>query len=301
MKRVRLILLGAGLLTLAGLCGYETQVLLRQREQLAALRLQAAQPDADLARLRRENTVAARELAQAEKQLAQLPVRRPGATELPPDRELELTQWLARVKHLRRLFDEKPDQRIPEMRFLTDQDWLRIARDADLESDEGRRTALGAIRSQATAHFMAQLLTALRAFTATRDTPSDISALASLLKPPVNADLLSRYALSVKDKKNMRGNFEWTVENKDPIDFDYDIHHHARVGSDGNFSTGSGPGVYGWTPDLSDRIQRAYEAFTQANHRAPTGEFDDLFPYFNPPLDLATVEKLGKAEAKRRK
>ena len=55
---------------------------------------------------------------------------------------------LARQKEsqLRRLVDARPDQRVPEMDLLSDRTWLDIARDADLNTEEGVGRAFAELR-----------------------------------------------------------------------------------------------------------------------------------------------------------
>src|SRR5207253_10850013 len=49
--------------------------------------------------------------------------------------------WAARKTLLKQRVDQIPDKRIPEMDFLTDQDWAAATRNADLTSDDGVRQA----------------------------------------------------------------------------------------------------------------------------------------------------------------
>lgn len=301
MKRSRLFLLAATLLVLAALCGYETQVLHRQRRQLDEVRRQAGRSADALAPLRRANAALARELTEAERQLVQLPARRTLAEGASPEQERELSQWLARIKRLRQLFEENPGYRIPEMRFLTDQDWLRATRHARFDTDEERREALAEVRGAAIGHFISELQAAMQKYarTATRDTPPDIMALAPYL--PSHADLLSRYTMTISDRKNLGGAYEWKIEANDAVDQDYDNRYYARVSSDGNIGGGSMKGVFGWIPNLYEQVQQATQAYIRTNQRPPPGDIIEILPFFNPPLDPATTARVMKAMARSRK
>ncbi len=49
-------------------------------------------------------------------------------------------------------WEEHPDQKIPELRLASEQDWLEVAR-ADLNSDDDYRQALSKLRLSATQKF----------------------------------------------------------------------------------------------------------------------------------------------------
>jgi RNA polymerase sigma factor (sigma-70 family) len=68
-----------------------------------------------------------------------------------------LNSWVARVKEFKRLQDRMPDKTIPELRLLTEEDWLELAKeplghsakDVNLEDDLGARLTLRAVRAKA--------------------------------------------------------------------------------------------------------------------------------------------------------
>jgi len=45
--------------------------------------------------------------------------------------------WKAKETTLRKLFADHPEQRVPELALLGDDQWLFIARDSDLDSEAG--------------------------------------------------------------------------------------------------------------------------------------------------------------------
>ena len=299
MNRRHLFALATAFLALLGFAGYETSVVLQQREQLEALRKRTAQLAAESAALRREREADARNLAEAERQLAELPPPKAGAPTVSPEQRTEIKAWLARVKRLRQLFDERPGQRIPEMQFLTDQDWLRVAKNNEFDSEDGRRKALAAARDAAISHFTyQQLSTALRTFakTASTDSSPTIFTLGPFFEKPVDAALLERYELRKAPPAGLRGTIEWKVQNKSPIDPEFDSQFYVQASDSGNSGAGSMGGPLTWIPDFRERSMRALKEFTASGKPTPTGGLADLLPYFNPPLDPATAARIIKAE-----
>lgn len=299
MNRRRWLTFAAGFLALLGFSGYEAVTVRQQAEQLTALRQRATQLAAESAARRHEHDVTAQELAEAERQLAALPPLPAGAGNIPPERRAEMKAWLARVKHLRRLFDEQPGQRIPEMQFLTDQDWLRVAKAADIDSDEGRRKALAAVRDAAVARFIPQLSAALRKFAkASPGEAATIFALAPFCDPLIDPSLLERYEISKTTERVP----QWHVQTKAPLDADYDSRHVVNVYVDGRgYGSGTSPAPSAWIPDFREQTMRAYKAYTEANKGTSPPGLAEALPYFNPPLAPALAEKLLKAERERQK
>ena len=291
--------LAAAFLALLGFAGYETSVALQQRGQLAALRQRAAQLAAESATVRRERDADANDLAEAERQLAALPPLRDDALNVSPQRRTEIKAWLARVRQLRRLFDERPDQRIPEMQFITDQDWLRVSKNIEFDTDEGRRKALAAARDAAAARFLPQLSSALRKFAKTPLTdPTSVFALTPFCEPPIDSSLLERYELGKTTETPPR----WQVQTKAPLDPDYDSRHHVNVYVDGRgYGSGSLGAPWAWIPDFREQSSLAYKAYAEANKGTSAPSLAEALPYFNPPLSPALAEKLLKAERDRQK
>jgi hypothetical protein len=302
MKRSRLLPLGLGFLALAGLGGYEASVLSHQREQLHALGTTAAQLRAALAKLQREHLAATADLALAERQLAALPITRAPVANLTPQREIELSVWLGQVKQLRRLFDERPDQRIPELSLLTERDWLRDAKTARLDSEDGIRQALARLRDSAiTAFQQSQLSPALRKFakTAADDATPTIFALTPFFDAPVDPTMLGRYELGSVKNPSSRGSLQWRIQPLAPVDPDYDRRQQITASREGNYGSSSAGALYAWIPDFQERMQRAQKSFSAAKPGTqPTG-YADVLPFVDPPFPPATVEKILKADRER--
>jgi len=121
--------------------------------------------------------------------------------------------WQARKERLQRLFDERPDQRIPEMRFLTDQQWLGIAGNSDLTSDltseAGIGLAMTAVRLAAQRDAAPMVQAALKNFMEANagNLPDNISELKPFFDPPLDEAILDRY--KVLDPEQRQG---WLAE-----------------------------------------------------------------------------------------
>jgi hypothetical protein len=295
MTKARLLLLIA-LLTLLGFAGYQVRVTSRQRAELAAQKERARKLDTEAAALRAKQSAALGDLAQAESELARLPAASVDAG-LPPAARTELDSWLGRVKRLQQIFAEKPEQRIPEMRFLTEDDWLRTSKTANMDTDDGVRDALGAIRGRALAHFAKQLVAANQKYN--RDTPGQkpatVQVLAAYFDPPVDLEILDRYELHDPVPSGLGSPNTWFVQNKTPIDMDYDA--QIRVGTQATYSMRGGPET--WVPDYNERYKHAAQAYTQANHGTRPKDPADALPFFVPPLDAATADRLKRHAAKK--
>jgi hypothetical protein len=277
---------------------YEARVATRQREQLQALQKRSAQWAQQIATLRRERDDTLQELKIAERQLAELsPATGVSPSSAERTREIEVKAWLARVKQLKRLFAEDPARQIPEMQLLTDDDWLRAARQAELDSDMTMRKALAAVRDAAKAKLVRMMAQALGKFTkaASDQLPLTTTELAPYFDPPIDGAMLQRYTMARTGSAASAGG-NWAIQEKTPIDEDFDT--RSFVGANGN-SGGMGQPL-AWIENFQTLEQQALKAYAKANNGASPSKTSQLIPYFDPPLALATVEKLIKAESERK-
>jgi RNA polymerase sigma factor (sigma-70 family) len=111
--------------------------------------------------------------------------------------------WLDKEKKIREQFELHPEQKIPEMQFLTEEDWLDHARHADVDTANGLRIALSNIRAAASGAFAMKFTLALQAYMTAnqQQLPETPSQLAAYFNPPLqDADaLLSRYVPAASD------------------------------------------------------------------------------------------------------
>ena len=277
---------------------YEARVATRQREQLQALQQRSAQWEQQIAALRHERDETLKELTIAERQLAELsPATEVSQSSAERTRETEIKAWLARVKQLKRLFAENPARQIPEMQLLTDDDWLRVAKQAELDSDTAVRKALAAVRDAAKAKLVGMMAQALIKFTkvANNQLPLTTTELAPYFDPPIDGTMLQRYAMARTGSAATADGYR-AIQEKTPIDEDYDTRY--RIGATGGVSSMSAP--LAWIENFPELSQHAYQAYAAANKGASPAKASQLIPYFDPPLAPATIEKLIKAESERK-
>lgn len=260
----------------------ERRILDTQESRRTALASDHERLQREIARLRRETETASRAERTTNADLAQLSsaAANPLAT--------ESSAWLARFHQLKQLFASRPDQRIPEMDLLADRDLLMCARDASFVTDDGIRRALGSVRTAAKQKFVRLLAEALRNYKkANHDQlPTDIAALTPFLPPPLNATHLSRW--KVTPPKTDGSPAIGLLTEKNPVDADHDSRIHLQAS--GGLATMAPP--LAWIPDYHERSLAAHQAFARANHDATARDLAALIPYFDPPLDAATAEKL---------
>ncbi len=102
-----------------------------------------------------------------------------------------------RMEKLKDAFDQMPEQRIPEMAFLRESDWLEVVRQSKLDDVSSFQRALASVRTTAKSRALSRIMAAYRLYTEKTGgvAPADIKQLASRFKPPLDLDLLQRYEL----------------------------------------------------------------------------------------------------------
>lgn len=132
----------------------------------------------EVARLRRES-----------QELAKL--KSSGAPGMPaPEDE----SWIKRIRLLKQRVEQTPEARIPELQFLTEQDWMEAARNS-LETDEDYQQALSDVRSRAQSGFLDMAGPALQKYLAANSNqfPTEVLQLKPYFEQPPGDDVLQRY------------------------------------------------------------------------------------------------------------
>lgn len=295
MKRRHLLLLVATLTVGLGTALVGHSHLATQREHTQLLARQNANAARQLTALRRQRDSTARDLALAEQQLARLPTIAL-VIDRPPTRapDSATTAWLARAQQLHSLASENPGHHIPEMKLLTDDDWMRVAQHAAFETDDQRRAALAALRTTAKDKFIARLSAAAQKWTLASGVdqrPATMVELTSSFGSTVDPAILPRYEIVAQS--NPRSRFSWRAQETAAIDEDYDT--RAIVEANGSYGS-SGPGPLTWNSDYTARLQGAYRAYASTHLGSPPPRLAQIIPYIDPPLPPATLEKLLQAE-----
>lgn len=276
---------------------YATSFARRQTCEIADLHRSLAEAAQRLGVLTRDRDATVGTLAQAHGELAELPAPpTPGSPAAL--RNGEIRQWLGRVHHLRALFAAHSEVAIPEMAWLTDSDWLRIAKDAALDDKAGVRRAMAEVRDAAVSQFGRKATEAMaraKKAGAKLSTPAD---LAPFFAPPVPAAVLDRYefvsqATALPGLVQTGGQTQPLFREKAPVDEIYDQRYSFSAA--GAFVQADGP--MSWEDGMWARLRAAYKAYSAAN-RGPLGQpaLRDVLPYAQPPLDAATQARLLEAE-----
>jgi hypothetical protein len=292
------VFLTSALVALAGTVIFETRIVVRQRGDLEATQKRAVSEARRVARLRGEHDAAQENLVSAEKQLAGLPMP-PVLDPAGAARQGEIKAWLARLKQLQRLVAERPNQSIPELRLLADEDWLRVAQDAAFADEHDLRRALGNLRRAASNKFFQRATAALRNYAKTvgDEAPYSILALAGHFEQPIDAAILQRYEVSKGSLSSNPRQVGLVMREKAAVDEDYDS--RTEVSSGGGLTSAGPP--FAWPRDISAEIRRAMEAYSADHNGARAASVGQAIPYFDPPLAPSKIEALRRLERERPK
>ena len=112
-----------------------------------------------------------------------------------------------RAQDLWQKLNQSQTNLIPEMHYLKDEDWRKVALGQRWETDDETRRAFGQLRNAAKDRFVDQLSTALQKYgqATSGQTPTKLADVASYFNPPVDPTLLDRYELvPQRDIPNVR-------------------------------------------------------------------------------------------------
>ncbi len=214
---------------------------------------------------------------------------------------LTVAAWSARLRRLRQLVAEQPDQQIPELKLLEEKDWLQIAQSASLASDPQQRAALGELRSLAKLKFIGPLHDALEKFTAASGgaLPSDIGQLAPYFNPPVDPAMLQRYQMATTEKA---GRSDGPIITEKPS-IDHEGDESVSITRSGaiivetvssvEITLGEG-GSAAELPPFVAELRAAGAKFVQANGGKPFTEIEQLRPYLSDPAKFDELMRAAK-------
>jgi RNA polymerase sigma factor (sigma-70 family) len=199
--------------------------------------------------------------------------------------------WKAKLEKIKSLFDERPDQRIPELQFVTDQEWLDIAIEADLDSSDGVRNALGRVRYEGKNHFASMIQKALNKFTDANNgnRPNDVSQLKPFFDPPTEDSLLQRYRVLTQEEQQTSWLEGGVFVEKSVLD-----KWHDNLFVIGPHKIGIGPGPQPLRLSFPHELMPVMQAYQNANNRQTPDDFSKLNPYVTTPEQKAALENLIK-------
>jgi hypothetical protein len=301
MTTIQKSLIAATISAAVGTGIFEAHQASQLREQTEALTQQITQ-------LKTDNESLSSRLAQAgdskkltDNQFNELLKLRGQMTQLRNEAEVEndpafqkARLWLAKEAKLREQFEGHPDQWIPEMKYLSDEEWLDQARKADLDTATGMRCALSNVRAAATFSFAVKIQNALRAYMAANNQqlPDSTSQLSAYFHPPMDdADtMLSRYEMLNSDEQANPA-YQGASIIQDPKTLVDHIDNAVLIGAT-TISSASPPS---WPPgDLPDELKPVEKAYDDANQHGFLSIYD-LEPYATTPAQKEALSEFIKA------
>jgi RNA polymerase sigma factor (sigma-70 family) len=244
--------------------------------ELAAAQQQGAQSQGDSSELVKLRAQVAK-LRNASRELAQL--KAAGASSGNDPMASEMKSWLDRVKKLKERLAQMPDQQIPELRFLTDQNWLDAVKNIkQLESDADFDRALSELRSSAKGEFANMVQRALRNYAQANNAqlPGDMSQLQTYFASPVDDSVLQRYELAPSGTVTEKA----TTSNNQNDNY-YQVSMTTITSRSGNEIT----------------LEPALQAYSAANNGQPPTDPAQLLPYVNTPAQQAALQKMMQSTA----
>jgi RNA polymerase sigma factor (sigma-70 family) len=298
MTALQKVLVTATVVVLAGAGIYEARQTSQLSEQVRTLRQQQAPLAEQIQQLQTERNDATNRLTALAAENAQLKSN-PNENELLKLRG-EITQLrneannpsekaaralIAKLARLKERLEETPGAKIPEMQFLTDQDWFYAA-NGKLDTDADYRRALAVLRAAGESKFVSILKPALDQYLQANNKqfPTDLAQLQQYFPAPVDDAIIQEWeiapALTVKSL-GMGGDV--IITQKAPVDDVFDTRF------------GIGPNGYGQTDFLSYETAEAMKSVVESFKAAHNGQLpidkSKLLPYASTPDQQAAVQK----------
>ena len=212
--------------------------------------------------------------------------------------EIAMKAWLNRVIALKQRLEQSPDQKIPELELLTEDDWLNVTR-RELTTDVDYRRAFSSLRSAVEIRFGDMLSSALRKYLAANGNqfPTELSQLQPYFASPVNEVAWQRYAVlpAAEVGRMAMPKDKWVISQKAPVDEQFDSRLVVSQFAFGAHQNG------GHWHQAKESAQVATDnavmlpvmkAFMDANGGKELSEPAELFPYTVTEEQRVLLEKL---------
>ena len=198
----------------------------------------------------------------------------------------EAVVWKNRVNQLKQYLEQSPAANIPELQFVTEEDWLDAARQK-LNTETDYRRALSALRNSAQNKVVSMFQ---KAVTAYKDAgrgqfPTDFDQLQPYFDPPVDPAVLDRWQVTSGKTVPSIGAGDIIITQKAPVDDVFD--RRLVFGSDG------GQGATDFLPpEHWAAMKPVYEAYRAAHNGQWHKDFSELQPYATTPEQQAALQKM---------
>jgi hypothetical protein len=200
---------------------------------------------------------------------------------------------LAKVNKLKQRLEETPNAKIPEFQFLTEADWIKVAGQYKLDTDNDYRRAMSDARGAAERKFAKDMLyPALQKYQQANGAqfPTDLGQLQSYFDAPVDDSVLERWEIaSSKTIAPYMGNGGLIITEKTTVDEmldDRDIIHPDGASTTSFFMS-----------ENYDLIQPVIQAFGAANNGGHWTSVSQLLPYATTPEQRTAIQ--NRIEAAR--
>jgi RNA polymerase sigma factor (sigma-70 family) len=129
--------------------------------------------------------------------------------------------WASRVDQLKQWLEANPSEKILELQFLTDQDWVNSIYPHTFENLEEYRQAMSTVRANAESRFMNKLHAAFRQYARSNNgqLPTDLSQLKTYLDSPIDDAILQRYEIAAATNlvRELQAHGDWVITQKAPV------------------------------------------------------------------------------------
>jgi hypothetical protein len=263
---------------------WQGHVVREQRNEIALLQAATAKAQQQIVQLTRDNDEDGAKLEALLTDLLKIKtsMTAPGAPASSDPTAVAMQNWMTRVKNLRARFERSPNERTPEMQFLTDEDWLAASR-TDLVTEQDYRRAMSRARQAAQNKVIAQLQPALSKYENVNNGafPTDLAQLQPYLDPPLDESILQRLEIVPADQVPIKIGGSPTVLTLKaaPIDDLYDT--RFVIGVHGSGMTGV----------MSPIMSGVMSAFRIANSGEQLANASQLMPYATTPEQQAAVQQ----------
>ena len=197
----------------------------------------------------------------------------------------EMKSWLARVDQVKQRFDQTPGSKIPELQFLTQQDWLDATKMNQLSKDEDYQKAMAGLRMAGATKFGMVLQGALSKYAQANNGqfPTDLSQLEPYLKGSVDSTILQRYQImpGIYLGNDAKAIGDWAITQNAALDESADL----------RIAIGTGCIVQGYRLENDRALDSAISAFASANNSRMPIKIYDLKPYITTPAEQAAFQK----------
>src|ERR1043166_5629846 len=194
--------------------------------------------------------------------------------------------WLSRVDQLKNRLTQDPAAKIPELQFVTEQDWLNAAR-GELHTEADYRRALSTLRSAGESKVGSLLKKALTGYMRSNSgqKPTDLGQLQPYFDSPLDDAVLQRWEIApATTVKSLGLGGDVIITQKAPVDDVFDTRY------------GIGPDGFGSTDFLSREVAPTMDPVWEAFRAAHNGQWPDdvsqLQPYATTPEQQAALQKL---------